>query len=227
MDQPHPVGTPIRARQQSSSFLTGPNLFNHSTIGKIIRFESDDYGFICLQCGSNYSESGQFLVHIETHFQIHEPDVVHHEEIIIPHEMNEAIESIETIESMESIEVIAEPSSFDADSVVLNSNQRSDPQPRQSDRTVFAEPVRKSSRQRVPSKKFASRGLYECLLCSYEFCGNTDLRRHKMRVHGHILSKIKIKDESCFCSLCGEEFGVKKFIAAEKHMKKHVDNGDF
>lgn len=214
MDHPHPMGTPIRARH-SLTFMPGPNLFNHSTIGKIIRFESDDYGFICLQCGSNYSASEQFLAHIETHFQINAPDALQqneHEESILPHALDVTI---------------GEPIYSNADCTVPNSNERSDATPPPNAKTVSAEPIRKSTRIRRPAKKFAPDGLHQCSLCSYNCCADLDLRRHKMRDHKNILSKIKIKDYSCFCSLCGEEFGIKKFKAAEKHMKKHVDKGDF
>lgn len=66
--EPYPVGTPFRARQHPTTFLTGQNMFNHSTVGKIVRFGRNDYGFLCLECYANYRGIEAYLRHIEEHF---------------------------------------------------------------------------------------------------------------------------------------------------------------
>lgn len=62
-------------------------MFNHSTIGKIIRFDCNDYGFICLECGSNYRGSEKFLEHIENHYKAADaPANQCNEETILPND---------------------------------------------------------------------------------------------------------------------------------------------
>lgn len=213
MVHPYPLQTPI---QHTLTFFPGPNLFNHSTIGKIIRFAPDDYGFICLQCGANYSASAAFLAHIETHDQINAPEPAQlngHGEAIPADPLNEAI---------------VEPTNTGAGAAMPNSYQTAASTTQSKTTTVNMVPVRKSTRtRRKPLSKFDSSIMCECVFCLNEYCTDGGLRRHKLRAHGQILSKIKVKDDTRFCSLCGVEFGIRQIKSAEKHMKTHVDNGDF
>lgn len=206
-----PATNPI-ARRQSMPFLAGPNIFNHTTVGKIIRFEANDFGFICLQCGLNFRGGNRFLAHIETHYS------------------TVAAQPTPNPSPLVTISESSESSSDDTPVAMLVPGRTSQPQPNANARKRPMQRVSMSmgapSRQ-PPARKSTSARAIGCCFCARKFWAKTHLEQHKNAEHAAILRRLKSRDGAFLCSLCGEQFTKQQHAAAERHLQvMHVGKGE-
>lgn len=201
------------AVRQSMPFFSGPNLFNHTTVGKIIRFESSDYGFICLQCGSNYQDSAHFLAHIETHY----PPMANQSPVV----PNPTIQvgTSESSASSEDDNVL-----LSALPIATSPRDHKPSQPIQPTRPLLKRASMSMGGSAARLRKPLS--TISCFFCSCKFRSKSRYEQHKTIEHGAILKRLKNRDGLLMCSLCGHEFTKRQQAAAERHMRVHVDQNE-